>query len=506
MSKTTIANLPVPRVRFSALTDEQAAKWNAHTEHLATIATSAEFNASTVSVTDEVHALLENHDVTGIIERAHSALFTRILLRVWLADAAIAEKTMSADLIGLIAARSKLSNFGLTMLTRLFFEYFDTLDEASPQIFDALREWLVAEIAGKKSETDSDIVAFVRRTDPLLFTRNGPLLLARGLVEEQMDAGEWLRENRLLPYEDSAFARRVRDNYYFALLEAADPEDQNLPFLEVVTEETLLRQRMDDREAENIYFGHQVLLRLTDKKTLRPSNAWLDSVVRIAGDPREKQTLGWRRYWSRMPEPNRETAARWMQSLDLRAFLDGVEDYALKTHNKPMQRMLEVRKRLLEGLLDQGLIKDIRLILGAEIKSQIRKSSRMKITSWANLRDPGRQDTAVIYVDCGQFALIEGSHNYRIHIYLDGVPPELQDRTRRTFHGDDLRNYYPERHQRTHGFDKYAAFTHQGFWLYPVLNYLRDSGVVLDEQGLMSPNDFANLARRRKVDDDYEFI
>src|SRR5690625_1422365 len=172
MSKTTIANLPVPRVRFSALTDEQAAKWNAHTEHLATIATSAEFNASTVSVTDEVHALLENHDVTGIIERAHSALFTRILLRVWLADAAIAEKTMSADLIGLIAARSKLSNFGLMMLTRLFFEYFDTLDEALHLNFDELREWLVAEIAGKKYEINDDIDSCVRGSDMIIFILN----------------------------------------------------------------------------------------------------------------------------------------------------------------------------------------------------------------------------------------------------------------------------------------------------------------------------------------------
>src|SRR5690625_7511978 len=116
-----------------------------------------------------------------------------------------------------------------------------------------------------------------------------------------------------------------------------------------------------------------------------------------------------------MPEPNRETAARWMQSLDLRAFLDGVEDYALKTHNKPMQRMLEVRKRLLEGLLDQGLIKDIRLILGAEIKSQIRKYSRMIITSWSNLWDHGRLVSVVHYFEITQCALIVGLSFYRIY-------------------------------------------------------------------------------------------
>jgi hypothetical protein len=210
------------------------------------------------------------------------------------------------------------------------------------------------------------------------------------------------------------------------------------------------------------------------------------------------QSRAWRTWWSQVPRENLARATRWMSGVDLGAFLDGIEEYARVTANDAMQRMLERRKRLLTGLFEQDLVEDVRLVLGSDIRWQIQRSTRLDLRDVARLQDPGKHDTAVIYLDCGDFSLIEGSHNFKLHIYLGGGIPALADRSVTVFDGDFLRDTVPARHRAVHGAGSHRAVPHLGGdWIRKTLDFLASHGVDLDETGLMTPEDYDDLVSRR---------
>src|SRR5690606_21233387 len=132
----------------------------------------------------------------------------------------------------------------------------------------------------------------------------------------------------------------------------------------------------------------------------------------IAGDPRTRGTHQWETWWGRIDPGSTTRAVRWMQGLNLRAFLDGVERYAIESDKEDMERMLERRARLRLGLYEQDRVHDVRLILGDEIRRYISASTAIPVNDVARLSDVARRSTAVIYVDCGDFSLIEGSHSF----------------------------------------------------------------------------------------------
>lgn len=443
----------------------------------------------------DARVVLASGNVALLNARCADPRFLRAVLTTWHLDEAVRSTTLTPATLACLPRGPALSRLATVVLASLFLGHFDHLGGECDGLFSDLRDRLREAVAAQRRSRRHDVVEALRLHDALL-ELDGPRRLAERLVAEGADLSTWLQENGLSTHSNSRFGRLARDAVYLVAIERADPTREH-DFLRAITEEALYWQKADVA-GERRYFGHQVLTSLTDKSTLRPSLAWVQAMLAIGGDPRLVQTRLWRTWWSHVPEANRHRATQWMRGVDLHAFLDGVEAYARATANQPMLRMLERRKHLLVGLYEQGLVEDVRLVLGRDIRRWVLSSTPVDLVDVATLREGGMQDTAIVYVHCGGFSLVEGSHNFKLHAYVGGPLPRLADRRRSRFDASDLRDTLPALHCDVHGPGSHLAVAHQGGeWIRRALDFLRDRGIRLDERGLVTAADYADLHRRR---------
>ena len=489
--------VPVPPLLLPPWSDQVRHAWEERATRAADLSASAGVGRNFGQLVAQARELLRAGDLLGLDHRLTERRFARAVITAWLDDASLARATVSPATI------RSLSDGALSRLTTiaaasLFFTHFDRLDTWHRGLFDAVRDLVRRAVTAQPSRHGDDIIETIRRHDPFLLERGGPIHLSQHLLATGENVTSWFRANHLTGHADSRLGRIARDAYYLTLIEVADAERGDHDFLEVVTSVVLARQRTESTDEDRLYFGHQVLRALTSKGTRHPSPGWLQAVLEIGGDPRLRQTLEWTTWWSHMPADNLVRAVNWMRGIDLRAFLDGVEAYAADKDHEAMLRMLARRKQLLLGLYEQDRIHDVRLILGDRIRKDIRHRTNSALHDAARLQDASKADTAIVYVDCGDFWLVEGSHSFKLQVYTGGVVEEIADRRVSTFSLADLRETIPWRNDKAYGPSSQLIVAHQGFeWLVKVLDFLLHHGITVDERGLMTTNDYAELRRRR---------
>ena len=495
--KTTVLTLPVPEMRLPAWSSDTVEKWDAHADKARSLGRGAGTGRHFEGLLAQARVLLRAGDLPAIAAWCGHPRSLRAIVTVWRDDPHLARETMTPDLVRSLVLEAGCSRLTAITTLSLFLEHFDLLDTWYPGLFLSTRDLLWRAVSSQVPRGRSDAVETVRTNATVLLESDGPGRLAAWLTSNGGDLMAWLRDARLSEYADSRFGRLTRDAFYLRWLAAADAESEDHDLLETISSEVVARQRTESSRSDGRWFGHDVLAALTAKTTRYPSNAWLTAVQAIGGDPRTRETTQWRLWWSQVPPEHVARAVRWLGGGDLKAFLDGIARYAEETHNDDMTRMLDRRRRLLLGLYEQDRVLDVRLVLGDDIGAWVRRSAPVRIDA-ARLWDAGKQDTALVYVDCGDFALVEGSHNFKLHLFTRGSVPELADRSRREFRSEEIRENLPALHQSRWGWDSYLGVAHQGGeWIRRALDFLRDRGIQLDERVLMTQNDYADLARRR---------
>jgi len=495
--RTTLVDLPTRVVTLPAWRPAVAAAWTQRADAAAAITDRAGTGRNFDALLAEARGMLAAGDHDPILRRSRDRRFLRAVITVWADDEAFARLTMTPALLQSLTVAGAFSRLTTITAARLLVEHFDLLDQWRPGTFAALAHLVREAVLAAPTRGKGDVVESLRLNAAVMFVADGPQRLADWLVTQQIDPVTWLRAQGLSAHLDSRFGRVTRDSYFLAWIAAADATRTDQPYLTSITDEVVTRPRTETTDADGRYFGHVVLEALTAKPTHHPSTTWLEAVLAIGGDPRTQETPQWRTWWARVSPQAVQRATRWMQGVNLRAFLDGVDAYARETGNEGMQRMLERRRRFLLGLYEQDRAHDVRLILGDDIRKWIVRTSAVPIDA-ARLSGSISSDTAMVYVDGGDFSLVEGSHNFKLHLYVGGGVPAIADRRTRVFEAGDLRDVYPDRHVLTHGGQAYLGVAHQGAeWIRTALDFLRSRGVVLDERALMTPNDYADLARRR---------
>jgi hypothetical protein len=495
--KLSLLNLPVPVVTLPPWTPDTSARWDAHAEGARSLGRGAGVGRNFAALLAEARALLAAGDLAALVERCGRPRFLRAVVTSWRDDADLARATMTPDLVRNLGTNAGCSRLTAITAVSLLLEHFDLLDHWRPGLFVATRDLVWRAVSTQAARGQDDLIAAVRVHARVLLEADGPLRLAEWLTANGVDFTTWLRNAHLSEHADGRFGRLTRDAFYLTWIGAADAERADHDLLRTISSEVVARQRTESSRSDGRWFGHDVLTALTAKATRYPSDAWLTAVQAIGGDPRTRETAQWRLWWSQVPPAHVARAVRWLQGVDLKAFLDGVARYAADTGNDDMTRMLDRRRRLLLGLYEQDRVDDVRLVLGDDIRAWIRRATPGGVDA-ARLSDTAKQDTALVYVDCGDFALVEGSHNFKLHIFTGGPVPELADRRVREFRSGDIRESFPARHQKRYGYDSYLGVAHQGGeWIRRSLDFLHDRGVRLDERVLMTPIDYADLARRR---------
>jgi hypothetical protein len=495
---TRLPLLPVPQLQIAPWPAHVLAAWDARADRAAQVATGAGVGRNFGDLVATARELLLEGNAAAVHARLVDRRFERAVVTAWLDDESLARATMSLQLIQSMSRGPRPSRLTTTAIASLFFASFDRLDAWQDGLFTAVRDLLRSAVAAQPPGRARDVVEAIRRHDAVVLELAGPIRLAQHLLTVGNDVTSWFRANHLAAYADTRFGRTARDAFYLTSIEAADAERSDHSFLEAVTSEVLARQRTETTDEDRLYFGHHALTALTAKSTRHPSAAWLKAVLDIGGDPRLRQTPEWRTWWSRIAQQHLDRAVGWMRGMDLRAFLDGVEAYAADQNNHDMLRMLERRKRLLLGLYEQDRVEDVRLILGDNVRSGMRRLTKSSALDAAHLQGASKRDTAVVYLDCGDFWLVEGSHSFKLQVYTGGPVDRLANRGTRTFTDAELRETIPHRHGQENGANSQLIVAHQGFeWVWKFLDFLKFHGITVDERGLMTANDYAELMRRR---------
>jgi len=494
--RTSLLELPVSDVELPVWSAETSATWESHARRASTITARAGTGKNFGVLVAEARALLMANDVATLLARVVDRRFVRALFTAW-SDEALARHTMTPELLQGVSEKGSFSRLGSVRAASLLLEHFDLLDTWHRGLFGATAHVVRHSVVTQPTRDRRDLVESLRANEFAVFAPDGPQRLASWLVDLGTEPGVWMRAQGLRPYVDSRFGRVTRDAYFLAWITAADPNTADGTYLKTISDEVVARQRTETTGTDGRYFGHHVLEALAAKDTRHPSAAWLEAVLAIGGDPRMKDTPQWKTWWAHISPEAVQRAVRWMQGVNLKAFLDGVDEYARATGNTDMQRMLERRRRFLIGLYEQDRVHDVRLILGDDIRRWITRTSEVSI-DYATLGGSSTAETAIVYVHGDDFSLVEGSHNFRLHIYIGGPVPPIADRRYRHYDVADLRDRYPSRHIQVHGPRAYLGVAHQGGeWIRKSLDFLRSRGIRLDERALLTPNDYADLARRR---------
>ncbi|MBD7996993.1 EH signature domain-containing protein [Oerskovia gallyi] len=474
----------------------------------------------------EVRRLIDSGRIDLLSARLPERRFARAVVTVWSEDRERARASMTPAVVSLLvdSQTPRPSRLLVAALASMFLTHFDRLDSWSPGLFEATStavERAVTQVPVRRTRAPAlpppppphggtpvpppppppnppasrDIVDAFRYNSEFLLDIEAPRAVAQGLRATETALGDWLRVIGINGHVNGRYGIRVREALFLETIRAADhTRAEGLGFLAELTSKTVV----ESLGAGGTYFGHQILVAMTDKPDVAPCNEWLDAIVKIGGDPRLQRQALWHRWWEPLPQAARDKAVRWMSVEDLRLFLTAVENHGLITRNADLQRMFPARKTFLWGLYESGLVRESRIFLGSGASVSVKRQLGARRTDATHLTQ--RSDTAIVFLDCGDFHIVEGSHSFKLWVYAGRPVARLLDRSRRNYSPDELIKDIPELHAQQHpaGRRAHVGITHYATtWQHAALKFLIETlGAPVDPQRLLTPEDYLTLKHR----------
>lgn len=243
---------------------------------------------------------------------------------------------------------------------------------------------------------------------------NGPRWMALEAIQKNREFQNQRAYLGLDRYASGHFMA-VANNIYFVEQLKGILVNQPHALLDEVQKPSAYNNRFD----EHSLIGHKVLEILISRVgSLKVDDSWLNVVLAIAGDPRVPPgNPKYQKWWSQLDQKLHIIVQGWLSKLDLRLFLEALEDFSYLPGQHELRRMFPSRKRFLAGLDDKNLVTNTRLYLspGAEryLLSQYKPEH---LPSYSMMKST---DKSLIYVQLGneKAHMVEGSHTCQLWIY-----------------------------------------------------------------------------------------
>lgn len=431
---------------------------------------------------ERLRASLREGREDDVLARLVSARAIRALTWLWVEVEGDCRETVTTSLLVAIDNES-LSRGALHFLARLYLERYDQLDA---DVFETLRTLLLTRTNSLTGA--SGILRSLSANNALLLDPAAPKLLARKAKSANLGFSGVVREIGLAGFLSGRFGELLRQ--YLVLEDLMTiPMDVHHGLLEEVLEPTLL----DEWHTDGLLFGHAILAIMIDRVGDDfPSEPWANTVLTIAPDPRLTHTASYQKWWKQLGTERIATAISWLAKEELEAFLSALKRFAEEDEDGAMARMFPPRKLLLEGLLREKRVVSSRLYLG----HKTRWSLRDQINGFADvptLEGPSSADKALIYLDCGDFYIVEGSHNTQLWAYLLTPPQLLTDQTRRRYKYRELtagaQEAFDQQH-KTAAEGKRFNMPHQVRWQFKFLENLAKNDIYVDPEAVLSQGDY----------------
>lgn len=371
------------------------------------------------------------------------------------------------------------SSLFIESLLQFFLSNFNRIED-----INSIGDWLIKERKQKKLS---------KLPEEELLCQNGPTFIAREAIRKQTDFEKQFKYWDLDHYAAGDFMKLAQSVYYVEQLKLI-PINQSHPLLDEITKESVRNSRYD----ENSLIGHVAMRILIDRAPIRNVHeSWQNAIIAIAGDPRiPSNHHRYIKWWSQLSIEQNKKVRGWLSKLDLKLFLEALEDFSKSSNDEDMMRMFPSRKHFLEGLHESGAIIHTKLYLSNNAIRYIKKNYKSEhIPDYSRVIDG---DRSIIYAELTNGHMIEGSHNCQIWFYkeLHSTAPVLQFGTQE----EPYRSLTIGLNERMSQFgcDSFAHFTHvptSYSWQRRSIEALRNLNVRIRPMDVLSNEDYNDYKR-----------
>ncbi|QCU73827.1 EH signature domain-containing protein [Pseudoalteromonas distincta] len=468
-------------------------QWNSLTLQTKKIADGAGQGEEFKALEQQVRQCVLSRDITQLKNTLLKRKGVRVLTQLWIDKEEVRKGSLNEETIDYIQAKHpKLGMSSLMNLISLVYRYFDALVDGN--IFNRLTQWLKQQIEQrlKDRKNSSDTILSVLNQAKWLFDLTAPKALVNLAKQNHLDLNEQLKKLRLNELPQGRFLDICHAQYYLDTLKEIPVGEQHDVLHELLKHDVATMPFEEDKR-----IGHIALEIIIDRSAGAPSEIWQNFVLNLAGDPRIANTAtNYRQWWKPIGESRVKAVTSWLAKEDLRLFLGAIEEYANYTGDEALNRMFPARKRFLEGLYEHGFVRNARLMLGNQAEHTVKRVlGKSLTTSYIKLR--GMAQTSIIYLDCGDFHIIEGSHNFKLWIYM-GLPSEkLNDYSLSELNHSSLTHSFPQEFKKNYPKGELMPIQHSPTsWQKNAIDFLTQNGIELDLEKLFYKDEYRRYISR----------
>jgi hypothetical protein len=330
--------------------------------------------------------------------------------------------------------------------------------------------------------------------DEKLISSDGAKWVAEQAITKNKDFDQVIHELELDQYQSGDFMESAQRIYYVEQLKSI-PANQPNDLLVEVQKKDVYQSRFDQSEL----LGHKILKILIERAPSENIHeSWLNAIMAIAGDPRiPKSHQRYIIWWSHIPAHFIAKVRGWLSRLDLKLFLEALEDFSNSSYDPEMRRMYPSRKRFLEGLYDKKLIQNTRLYMSRKMAHFLKNNYKSEHLPDFSIVADG--DKSIIYVDLGDAHILEGSHSCYLWIYKALDPSATvfdYGKTQETYNGLTAGL---DRKMWDKGVGALANITHNPAnfsWQRKAIETLADLRVPVTIKDVLTPEDYRTYVRR----------
>ncbi|CCK80598.1 EH signature domain-containing protein [Desulfobacula toluolica] len=296
--------------------------------------------------------------------------------------------------------RPKPSTLLLQSMYHFYLKRYDKLHDPR-----AVAKWLLKSLPKrnlKKSFHDT------------LLSPDGPKWLAKESIRTNREFQNIVSYLGLDRYASGRFMTIAKNIYYVEQLKLI-PLNQHHNLLLEVQKSSVYESTYD----ESYLVGHKVLeILISRAANTKIDDSWLNVIMSIAGDPRvPKDHPLFQKWWSLLDQRLYNIVIGWLSKLDLRLFLEALENYSNLPGKEELHRMFPSRKKFLEGLDDKKLIAHTRLYLSKSAERYLKSNYKPEhLPAYSMVNDGTRSLIHVQFVN-NQAHMVEGSHSCFLWLY-----------------------------------------------------------------------------------------
>tara|TARA_R110002094_G_scaffold69674_3_gene78589 strand:+ start:515 stop:1951 length:1437 start_codon:yes stop_codon:yes gene_type:complete len=330
--------------------------------------------------------------------------------------------------------------------------------------------------------------------DEKLLSANGAKWVAESAITKQTDFDQIIHDLELDQFQSGQFMESAQRIYYVEQLKNI-PVNQPHELLIEVQKPDVFKAKFDESEL----LGHQVLKILISKAPAHDINdSWLNTIMAIAGDPRiSVSNPRYIKWWSHVNKDLVSKVKGWLSGLDLKLFLEALEDFSYSSYDQDMKRMFPSRKKFLEGLYDKKLIKNTKLYMSRRMAHFLNSKYKKEHLPDFSIVEDGEK--SIIYVDLENAHIVEGSHQCQLWIYrtLHGSAPVLKHEKQRKSYRSLTKGLHES--MEMYGQGAYDYFTHSPAnfsWQRRAVESLKELRVPVTIKDVLTPDDYRTYVRR----------